>query len=436
MEKEKPQSTRKLTPITLLQTVYLSIMFTSSNDLVSYAASCSFGFLMSFIPIVMMILVILIRFMRANTELVISALSFNPLITDFVNLQNLATSIQQIKRITNFEIILAVATIWVARKFFNSLMRSMRRIFKQTYRVQKGMLQLLTFTAEAILTILLSALIFILVSFRTIVRLPILSKLSTRYPELMTSFSNLLVTTVPFILLFVGAVIVYMFASRTKPTLLLCIISALGAVLSMWGFRKIMRLFININRYNTIYGVLSNAVVLLLQVYFFFLIFLFFAQFLFVNQFFDSLVLSELYDLPNRNDTKPKSTLRRLLFIRPDSLLLDKKNVMRLKKGDYIYRKGEWGTDSFYIVKGTVFIAHKNNLECLTKGMFFGEEAAMLDGMRTEDAIANTDIEIVHIPENIFFSLLERNPSIAHKSLSQISAYFSKFYGRNEDYSL
>ena len=60
----------------------------------------------------------------------------------------------------------------------------------------------------------------------------------------------------------------------------------------------------------------------------------------------------------------------------------------------------------------------------------------MLEETRSEDAIAYTDVKLVRIPEERFFSLLERNPEVAQRALSQISGYFSKFYGRNENYPL
>ncbi len=427
---------KKLTLVTFLQSVYLSVLFTSRNDLFSYAAACAFGFLMSFVPVVMMTLVILLRVLRANPAPIIQLAGVSPLISSLVNIENLIQSIQQIRQVTNFEIILAIAIIWMARRFFISLVRSMKRIFNQTYRVQKGMTQALAFASESVLIILLSLLIFAIISIRTIVKLPLSTQLNMRYPELMDSFANLITTTVPFILIFIGTVIVYRFASRTKPTLLECLVPAGGCVFATWGFRKLMKLFINVNRYNSVYGVMSNVIVLLLEVYFFFLIFLFFAQYLFVNQFFDTLVLGELYVLPDHDDIKPKSILRRLLFIRPDSLLAAEPNVITLHSGESIYQQGDFSTDSFYLVKGTVQVTGTNSFNYITRGMFFGEESCMLEERRTEDAVAVSDAEIIRIPEELFFSLLEKNPTVAQKALSQISAYYSKFYGRNEDYSL
>ena len=424
--RRRPQ--KQLTARTLLQTIYLAVNFTSSNDLLAYAASCAFGFLLSFIPVVMMILTILVRFMHTKTQLVKDMLEFYPLIRGVINLDTLIDSIRQMKKVTNFEVIVSIAIIWMARRFFILLTRSMRRIFKKNYRAQKGFIFLIAFAAEALLTIAISALIFFFVASRSLIRLSILDELTLTYPELMEAFSDLMAGTLPYVLMFIGSIVVYKFLSLTKPPLVQCIFPALGCTFSFWGFRKLMRLFINVNRYNTVYGVLSNAIVLLLEVYFFFIIFLFFAQLLFVNQFFDTLVMGELYTLPGRDDIKIKSTLKRLLFLQPDSLLYNKDNVIHFKRGSYVYKRNQTGTDSYYIVRGTVRIAHKNNLSYLSRGDFFGEESGMLDEERKNDALAVTDVELVRIPLELFTSLLNRNPEIAKESLSKISSYFDRLF--------
>lgn len=434
--KHSEQQTHSLTLITLLQSLYFSVMFTSANDLISYAAACAFGFMFSFIPIVMMILVILIRFLHAKPEAVTALLNFNTMIANFVNLDTLVQSIHQIKKITNFEIILSITIIWMSRRFFISFVKSMKRIFKKNYRVQKGMTLVLIVAGEASVTILMSILLFIFATFRTIIQLPILNSLVVHYPSLMESFTNMIVTTFPLILMFIAVLLCYKFGSRTNPNIIQCIFPALACIFTFWGFKKIMRLFININRYNYVYGVLSNGVVLLLEVYFFFLIFLFFAQYLFVNQFFEILILSELYTLPSRDDISPKAIFKRIMFIRPDYLLNIKNQVIKIPKGHYIYRLGESSTDSYYLASGTVRLSRPNAISYISNGMFFGEAACMLEEIRNEDAIAETDVQLVKIPEAQFFSILEHNPAVSSKVLSQISSYFSKFYGRNDEYSL
>ncbi|MCR5622243.1 MAG: YihY/virulence factor BrkB family protein [Treponema sp.] len=414
------QRHKELTPRTLLQILYFSVRYTSSNDLFSYAASCAFGFLLSFLPVVMMILTILVRFLHAEGDMVSEVLQYYPLVSSTVNLENLIASLLQIRKITNFEIIVSITTVWMARRFFISLTRSLRRIFRHSDRQQKGFILVFSFATEALMTIGISVLVLLMVSFRSIVRLPILDELTLAYPDLMEAFTDLIAGTFPFILLFIGGVVVYKFMSRTSPTLVQCIFPALLCTFSFWGFRKLMKVFINVNRYNTVYGVLSNAIVLLLEVYFFFIIFLFFAQMLFVNQFFDSLVLGELYTLPGRNETKLKASFKRLLFIRPDSLLERKENILSLKKGSYVYHQGEAGDFSYYIAEGDVMLSCRNSLRYLGEGAFFGEEAYLSKHERDEDAMAISDCVLIKVPERLFLSMLKRNPSLAQESLSKI----------------
>ncbi len=403
-----------------MQILYFSVRYSSSNDLFSYAASCAFGFLLSFLPVVMMILTILVRFLHAEGEVVSEFLQVYPLIGSTINLENVIGSLLQMRTLTNFEVIVSITIVWMARRFFISLTRSLRRIFKHSDRPQKGFILVFSFAAEALLTICISVLIFLLIIFRSLVRLPILDELTLAYPDLMLSFTDLIAKNFPFILLFIGCVLVYKFMSRTKPTLMQCIFPALLCTFSFWGFRKLMKLFINVNRYNTVYGVLSNAIVLLLEVYFFFIIFLFFAQLLFVDQFFDSLLLGELYCLPGRDETKLKASIKRLLFIKPDSLLEREENILCLKKGSYVYRQGEESSFSYYVAGGEVMLIRQNSLRYLEEGSFFGEVACLSQQVRDEDAIAISDAVLIKVPVELFFSMLKRNPSLAQKSLSKI----------------
>ncbi len=427
---------RKLTFVTFLQSSYLTCLFFYTNDLLSYAAACAFGFFYSFIPIVLMILVVLVRFMRAKPQIVTDLLNVNSLLTDFINLENMAVSIQQIKKITNFEIVITIAIVWMARRFFRALIMSLRRIFKQNYHNKANRNQLFIFVGEVLITILLSSIVFVIATFRTIMQLPLLEGLAARFPELFHIFTSVIVTGFPFVLIFLTVTAVYKFVSRSQPSLPASMLASLLCTVSFWVVQKVMRMFINVNRYNLVYGVLSNAIVMLAIAYAFFIIFLFFAQFLFVTQFFDTLLLSELYLLPDRDDTSLRSTIKRLLFIRPDSFLNDGSHVINLKKGDYIYRQGDSGADAYYIVQGTVLLSRKNSLLFLGQGAFFGEEAGMLEEAREEDAQAGSDAKIVRISEETFFSLLERNPKVSRRMLSRVSRYFSKFYGRNEEYPL
>src|SRR5574344_1533982 len=126
---EKKPLHRKITFITAMQSLYLTEVFYFSNDLFSYASACAFGFLFSFVPVVMMILVILLRILHASPEMITSILNTSKVFSNTFDIQYLIDSVVSIKTITNFEIILGLAIIWMARRFFSSVMAGMHTIF-------------------------------------------------------------------------------------------------------------------------------------------------------------------------------------------------------------------------------------------------------------------------------------------------------------------
>lgn len=433
---QKHSFVKKIKFTTFLQSLYFTNVFYFSNDLFSYASACAFGFLFSFIPVVMMILVILLRFLHASPEMITSILNSSSIFSSTFDIKHMIDSVTSIKTVTNFEVVLGLAIIWMARRFFSSIMAGMRAIFKQATPPKPLVSQIVILAGEAIFVIAAASIMFVVISFNTIRHTSFFSVLENQFPILPSTMVSTLLNTIPLFFIFIIVLFCYKFESRSNPKWSLCMFASMGCTFCFWVFQNLMGLFINVNRYNLIYGVLSNIIVLLLEVYFFFMLFLFFAQLIFVQQFFDDLLLGELYVLPKREDTNFFSTLKRILFIKPEYLLLKNVNVIHCKKGEFIYKMGDSGMNAYYIVHGSIEISRENNISYLEKGSFFGEEACILDQARKEDAIANTDVEIVQISGRKFLSLLDKNPAVSKKALAQISTYFSKVYGRKDEFRL
>ncbi len=424
-QKQKPGQRKKHSLVTGIQKLYLSIVFFFMNDMWSYASACAFGFLFSFVPVVMLVLVILIRIFHASTDSIESLFGSADIISNFLNLDSVADTISQIHSITNFEVILTITIIWMARRFFSSIIGSINRIFHTQVPLRPMLSQVVIMAAEAGMVIISSLIIILNVAFKTLTKLEIFQKLSEIFPILMSTFTERTVIYLPYVIIFVVVFICYKASSRSNPPTWTCLWCAAGCTAGFFVMQKFMGIFLNVNRYNMIYGVLSNIIVLLLEVFFFFVIFLSFAEFVFVSQYFDTLLLSEIYRLPDRDETGLISTLRRLLFIRPDYLLKSDENVMYMKKGDPIYSSGEDGKFMYYIVSGTVKLLKKNNIAFVDSGSFFGEEAILMDGIRKEDAIAHTDLKMIKINEGKFYSILQKNPKVASKAMAKISKYFA-----------
>lgn len=419
----KKKKTHRITWLTAMQSLFLTTNNYLSNNLLSYSSACTFGFLFSFIPTLMIIVVILIRFLHASPDTVINFINDLNIFAETFDLTSVVEKILSIKKITNFEIIMGLGIIWMARRFFSSIMAGMNSIYTRATPSKPVLNQILILAVEAIFIVVSSVLILTFTSFNSISNTAFITR---NLPFLFTKGITRSMQILPYVFIFIVILFFYKEMSIGKVSWKNSAISAAGSTFTFWVFQQLLDLFINVNKYNIVYGVLSKVVVLLMEICFFFWIFFFFAQFLFVLTYFDELLLGELYVLPNRNDTGILDSIKRLLFIRPDYMLNVPLKTLKLKKGDFVYKKDSSEDYCYYIAKGTVQLVGTNYVGILERGDFFGEEACIVGEPHNLDAIAYTDCEIIRIEGKDFRSLLEKNPLASKKALSKVSSYFSK----------
>ena len=433
---QKEKKPRSITPVTVAQMVYLTAMNYGRNSLVSHARACSFGFLFSFIPILTMVAVVLIRILHASPDTVAKILAFAQEIGPYFNVQGIVDGLLTLKSVTFLEIIIGLFIFWITRGFFLSIFKGMQTIFHTKQRRQPFFTQLLIIIIEMAIIIVIAAIIFTLIIMQTIVQIPVLSSIAEKLSPLLTILSRYHINSLPNVLLFVVITILYKIGAESKPSLKLCLTSALLCDTIFWIFRQIMHTVINFTSYNIVYGVLAKLMVTMLDVFIFFVLFFIFAQFILIYQFFDEMLLGELYLLPKKDSDKLTAIMRRGLFIRPDFLIAKDANMIHLKNGEKIYEDGEKGTNAYYIVKGTVIETRPDMTKIHERGDFFGEVSCLLQKSRTGTAICDTDVEIVRIEGSSFQTLVEQNSAVARKALGQISSYFSEVYGRTDDFTI
>lgn len=427
--KGKKKKTRRITWLTCMQSLFLTTESYMANNLLSYSSACTFGFLFSFIPTLMIIVVILIRFLHASPTTVINFINDLNIFAETFDLTSIVEKILSVKKVTNFEIIMGLGIIWMARRFFSSIMAGMNSIYTRATPSKPVFNQILILAVEAIFIVVSSILILTFTSFNSVRNM---AYITNHLPFLFTKGIMRSMKILPYVFIYIVILFFYKEMSIGKVSWKNSAISAAGSTFTFWVFQQLLDLFINVNKYNIVYGVLSKVVVLLMEICFFFWIFFFFAQFLFVLTYFDELLLGELYVLPDRNDTGILDSIKRLLFIRPDYMLNVPLKTVVLKQGDYVYKKGSSEDFCYYIAKGTVQIAGKNYVAYLERGQFLGEEACIIGEAHNLDAIASTDCEIIKIAGKDFRSLLEKNPAASNKALSKVSVYFSKIYKQKQ----
>ncbi|MBM7023127.1 YhjD/YihY/BrkB family envelope integrity protein [Treponema sp. Marseille-Q4523] len=419
---------------TVGQLIYLTASFYARNNLYTCAASCAFGFLFSFIPIVMTVLAVLVRIIHASPEIIDSVLSRVSEYKTMFDAESFINGILKVKTFGRIEFVLALFIVLMARKSFAAVMQGMRRIFHKKIKTRAIFNHALIFIGELALVVIATLIILIIFALRNLFTLFPAALQPLEHPPRL-ALSPAVITLSEFALIFIIVLLAYRYASETKPDAKLCAACSALCTLSFFTAAKLTNEFLNIANYNIIYGVLSGVMIFLFQTYIFFTLFFIFAQTVYIVQFFDPLLLSELYLLPDRDDTKLNSIVKRTLFITP-SAIMNKNNVENYKAGSIIYAKNDRSDDSYYVVSGAVRINRNGNLSYCDRGAFFGEETCILEQVRTSEAKAETDCKLMKISAEEFRSLLEINHKTAEKALSHISEYVSHVYGRTETFLL
>lgn len=440
--------------ITAIQTCYLSTFFYVENDLNICAAACAFGFLFSFIPVTILILGILISFVHATPDIVSNFLELTSLYSDFISfisIEDILNAINKISGSSVFEILVVISIFWMARRFFAAVMLSMKKIFHGVVKNRPVISQFFILAGEILLVLFMAIVILVFASAKTILSFSIFGFLKSYLPAFYSNFSQKFVYTMPYLLCCFFIAVLYRTASGIRPKRLLCFFSAFCCTAFFWITVHIMAIFLNISRYNLVYGVLSRLIVLLLEVYILFIYILFFAQFIFVVQYLDNLLLGELYLLSETDNKTWPAKIKQKIFSNTDFIIRHKEDFWRscgnstegiteqivfLEKGKIIFTEQEVSDAVYYIVNGSVKLVRGTQVSLREKGQFFGETGCVFNVARKGEAITLENCELLRIPAKKFWELIDSNPRITEKVLSHTSEYFRNLYGRNGSFLL
>lgn len=101
------------------------------------------------------------------------------------------------------------------------------------------------------------------------------------------------------------------------------------------------------------------------------------------------------------------------------------RRVVELSQGEYLFRRGDVGSEMYVIREGKIEIINPEidaePIAVLGKGDFFGEMAILEGAARTASARAAVDAELVRIDEATFGRLLRRDPEVAVRIMRKLS---------------
>jgi membrane protein len=213
----------------------------------------------------------------------------------------------------------------------------------------------------------------------------------------------------------------YRFGSPDRPPRSLAVAAALLCVLGMIACSSLLGLFMGTARYNLLYGIFGNLVLLLANVYLFFCLFFFFAELVYVEEKLDALLFARLQrDLRSR----PSGALERALFAAPERLV--RRYGRNYGRDEKVFSVGEGGEEAYFVRRGSIGIympSAKGELKLATieAGEIFGEMALLQGEARSATARADEDSELLVIPKRLFEAFLDSDGGAQLRLLELLS---------------
>ncbi len=405
----------------LAQRLYITWDAFMANDLFTYSSAGAYSFLLSALPVLLMVLVILLRLFNTSPEVIRNLLASNALFSESLDISSFLDSVMSIRSVGLFEVVVGVSIFWMARRFFASIQQGMKIIYRKRGKGKPIKENLVVLAGEAILIILIVIATIFLIAGNAFFGSTLSENL---LPPVLFALVKNLFRFAPFIIILIFLFLVYYYSPRTRPGALQSFFASAACTVTFAVVQLLFSSIVNMSRYNLVYGILSNVIVLLLEVYLFFFLFLFYAQFLYVIQFFESFLLARIYLLPRYDDPDPMRQLERMLFVKP--ALFFREYAVRLQAGETIFTLGEDSTELYYVWQGFVALNLPNQVIEAGCGRIFGEFSGMIGASRTATAVAVTDAVLLRIPGRIFQETIEVDGGLSRRTLQMIADYVRK----------
>ena len=136
---------KKYTLLKAVQVFYLTSRFYIKNNLDASAAACSFGFIFSFMPIILIILSAFIHVLHASEAAVTKIVQLAQALGAGFDVAKVIHTVTSGISFSLVNAVLGIFTVWMARKLFVSIVQGLSQIFKTVAPPRPVVNQLLTF---------------------------------------------------------------------------------------------------------------------------------------------------------------------------------------------------------------------------------------------------------------------------------------------------
>ncbi|MHB1246145.1 MAG: YhjD/YihY/BrkB family envelope integrity protein [Sulfuriferula sp.] len=397
----------------LSQIGYVSVQLFLRNELANHAAAISFYFLLSIVPIVLLLLyaanlLTQLPQLAANMPLLFVAL------WDQLNLgalKALGALPEQTRAVASGASLLTL--VMASRGLLNALQSAFRVIFSGGKR---------SFWRSWLVSLLAMPLAFGLIVLVMVGQylLGYFSRMELLGAHLVNNL-NLASGAVTFLMLWLLIFAAFWRMPLPRPPRKTAAWVSLLCVLSILALKAGFGYFVRLDNYQVIYGTLGTVVFSLIWVFIVAVVFLAWAQTLYAVGRLDVLGLEKLF---LTNSGKETTLADRILFGRSQRLL--NKYGHAFSAGTVIIREGETSQLTYFLKSGEVALYkdvqdQQIKFTSLQAGEIFGEMAYLLGEPRTATVIAETDVYLVAFPPHILEELMATSPALAREIIGALA---------------
>lgn len=398
-----------------LHRIYIAFGRYSANELTNHSGAVAYYFLLSIVPIILLILSVLESVLSSYPELLSEFFSllegFNPnLNEEFISRFQISTGAAKA-----FGVLGVLNLLWTSRLVFSSVQRAFDVIFPAPNKRN--------FFINAFISIFVIPAVFLLVVVFTTLRIVLgyLEDIMLRigFSSDLLSYTSYLSVFIPIIASFIGSYLCYRYLPVRKPSAPAAFKGALLFTLLLFLLKTAYGLIINAANLNVLYGVIGTVIILLLWVYFICQAFFICAEFTYVCDKTDVLVINRVFDAL---DGERKSFVERFVFGKNSKVFKNYSSFY--PAGTVLFRQGDESEDIYYVYRGKIDVYLDNNPEPaahVLSGDMTGEMAHLLKSPRSATAVAGEDSVIFTITPEVFGELIGMNRRIAMRVINTLS---------------
>lgn len=250
------------------------------NGLANHAAACAYAFLLSMAPTLLLITFIIFFIFQSSPQTISVLISSIPILNSVFDEQWLYSDLFSVSMPVVPSIIFFISVVWAGRILALSIQRGISNIFPAINKRSVLKNNLITLAIEGALVIFV---LMIIISSRTALRFYRLLDFLPHASFIKYLTSNTGGQVLYTSLLGLASFLVYVLVPVKPPKKLSALMGSIICMASSFFTAFALNFILDKGRYNFLYGTFGNLIIILVNVYFFFMFFFIGAQFAYVR---------------------------------------------------------------------------------------------------------------------------------------------------------